>query len=64
MNKYNILIYLNDESILSIDTEYEKSYELQAVISNYGKNGVWDPDKNTYYPAHRIEKIELSQKNN
>ena len=65
MNKYNILVYLNDGTILSIFTEYEKPYELQAVISNYGKNGVWDSDKYVYYPAHRIDKIELSpQKNN
>lgn len=61
MNKYNILVYLNDGTILSMVTEYERSYELQTVISNYGKNGVWDSDKNIYYPAHRIEKIELSQ---
>lgn len=62
MNKYEILVYLNDNSILTIITEYEKLYELQTVITNYGKNGVWDLDKGVYYPAHRIEKIELSKK--
>lgn len=61
MSKYNILVYLDDNSTLSIDTEYERPYELQTVISNYGKHGVWDIETSTYYPAHRINKIELSQ---
>ena len=61
MSKYNILVYLDDNNILSINVVYEKAYELQTVISNYGKNGVWDSDNNVYYPSHRINKIVLSQ---
>ena len=59
--KYNVKIYFTDNAELDLILDHERPYDLQAVVSSYGKNGVWEllDDKQIYHPAHKVNKIEV-----
>lgn len=62
--KYNVKIYFTDDTELNLNLEYEKVYDMQAVVSSYGKNGVWEvlDDTQIYHPAHKVNKIKVIKK--
>lgn len=59
--KYDIIIHFIDKTELALVMDYEKSYEMQANVSNLGRNGVWEilDDNQIYHPSHNINKIEV-----
>ena len=60
MLKYNIIIYINDGSKITLSVQYEKEYDLKRDITNLGVNGVLQKNEEIfeYFPPHRINKIE------
>lgn len=65
MAKYTITIHTK-EQILQKVVEYATNYELQKDVVNIGINGYLqvvnektDEEYFTYYPSHKIEKIEV-----
>jgi hypothetical protein len=65
MIEYKLIIYL-DDGVEIKTVKYEKDYELRKDIANIGINGFlkMEEDKYIYFPAHRINKIEVKIKNN
>lgn len=59
---YKITIYLDDNTNITKNVEYDNMYNLRAVVSGFGNNGIWDD--HIYYPPHRIIKIVLDEQNN
>jgi len=60
---YNIIVYLDDETEITIPTEYENEYTLRQNVTGIGNNGVWQQfDKDfLFIPSHRILKIEVKE---
>jgi uncharacterized protein (UPF0248 family) len=58
---YNIIVYLDDETEITIPTENE--YTLRQNVTGIGNNGVWQQfDKDfLFIPSHRILKIEVKE---
>lgn len=64
MKKYNVRILFIDTSELNLNLEYEKLYDLQTVVSSYGKNGVWESlndNVQIFHPSHTIDIIEVTK---
>jgi len=58
---YNITVFLDDSSIITIPAEYENEYTLKQNVTAIGNNGVWESTGSDYIftPSHRIFKIDV-----
>ena len=63
MIKYNIIVFINNESKVILPVQYENDYNLRKDIVNIGINGVLQKngDIYEYYPPHKIDKIEVEE---
>lgn len=61
---YNIIIYLKDESEVTLPVSYDKEYTLRTDVTKIGVSGILQKVENDYlyYPPHMIEKIEVIEK--
>ena len=61
--KYNIIVYLKGDIIVTLPVEYDNEYKLKMDITNIGINGIIQKleDKYLYYPPHKIESIEVKE---
>lgn len=66
MLKYNIIIKVEDESVIKdiiMSVNYESEYHLKSDVINIGKNGILDKIENdyVYFPSHKIIKIDIKK---
>ena len=66
MTDYKLLIYINELStplIFEKNVTYEKEYQLKTDINSIGTNGYIEKidEDYVYYPAHKIDKIEIKK---
>lgn len=63
--KYNIIIFINDGTELTLPVQYESEYNLRKDVTSIGINGVLQKvegeNNYSYYPPHKIDKIEVEE---
>ena len=62
--EYNINVYINDGTIVTMPVKYEKIYDLRRDVTNIGVSGLMQELENKflYYPPNKIDKIEVEKK--
>jgi len=63
MKKYNIIVYLKADIVVTLSVEYDNEYKLKMDVTNIGVNGVLQKleDKYLYYPPRKIESNEVKE---
>jgi len=62
---YNIIVNLEDNTVITIPAEYENEYSLKQNVTAIGNNGVWQHigENYTFTPSHKIRNIYVLEDN-
>lgn len=58
---YNIIVYLDNDTEVTLPVQYENEYQLRKDVTAIGTNGVWQDygKEYSFIPSHRIRKIDV-----